>query len=228
MTDPNQPPANFRLRLVFAKKAQVKYISHLDLSLTWERALRRAQIPLAYSKGFNPRPKIQFASGLPLGTTGAAEIVDIVTTELVEPGEAQARITAVLPHGIGLHSVATVELKSPSLQHQLRQAEYQVRVETDLPEATLAERIDGLLAANSLIRTRRRRNRDEEFDLRPWLHQLRLSRADEASLLLTMRVTAGQLGNLRPEDVLKALGLADNWTETERTRLIFESDLQRE
>lgn len=221
MTDPNQSP-KYRYRLVFAKKAPVKFISHLDLALAWERALRRAQIPLAYSQGFNPRPKIQFASGLPLGTLGAAEIMDIVVTEPLDAETALTRISAALPAGIGLNSIEDVPLKSPTLQALLRQAEYNVTVECDLPAEDLAERIDTLLAAEKIIQTRRRRKKEEAFDLRPWLHDLRLAGVSEGLAQLTMRVTAGQFGNLRPEAVLKALNLDNVWAEIERTRLIFE------
>ncbi len=223
MTDPNQP-SRHRLRLVFAKKKQVKYISHLDLSLAWERALRRAQIPLAYSQGFNPRPKIQFASGLPLGATGAAEVVDIIVVEPVDPDDARTRIKVALPVGIGLHSIQEVPLKSSTLQQLLRQAEYRVTVETELSAGDLAGRIDDLLAADKVIQIRRRRKQDEEFDLRPWLHRLHLDSAADGEAHLQMRLTAGQFGNLRPEAVLKALGLDNNWTEIERTRLIFEDE----
>lgn len=224
MTDPNQPE-KYRLRLVFAKKKDIKYISHLDLALAWERALRRAQIPLAYSQGFNPRPKMQFASGLPLGSTGRAEILDIVLTEALSPDEAQQRIAPKLPAGIGLQAVAEVPLKAPTLQHLLRQAEYRVTVETDLPEGELAARIESLLAADTLLQTRRRKKQTEEFDLRAWLHGLRLESVAGGDAVLWLRVTAGQYGNLRPEEVLKALGLADCWAEIERTRLIFEDEL---
>ena len=139
MTDLNQAPSKYRLRLVFAKKRPVKYISHLDLSLAWERALRRAEIPLAYSQGFNPRPKIQFASGLPLGTIGAAEIMHIIVTKLVDPKEALTRINMALPDGLRLHSVQDVPLTSPTLQARLRQAEERGAVETERSE----ERQDG-------------------------------------------------------------------------------------
>lgn len=224
MSDPNQSPAGHRLRFVFAKRVQVKYISHLDLTLVWERALRRARIPLAYSQGFNPRPKIQFASGLPLGTTGTAEIMDVIVTEPVDPDRARERIKGTLPVGVGLHSIEEIPLKAPTLQHLLRQAEYHVLVETELSAAGLSERIDDLLAADQVIQTRRRRQKEEEFDLRPWLHQLHLESSAAGQAHLRMRLTAGQFGNLRPEAVLKALGLADNWAEIERTRLIFAAE----
>jgi radical SAM-linked protein len=220
MTDPNQPE-KYHLRLVFAKKAQIKYISHLDLALAWERALRRAQIPLAYSQGFNPRPKIQFASGLPLGATGSAEILDMVMTQPLEPAEAVAMIAPKLPLGIGLVSVEEVPAKSPTLQILLHQAEYRVMVETGLPEAELRQRIDQLLAAPEIIRTRQRKQQPEEFDMRPWLHDLRLDSLGGGDAVLHMRLTTGQHGNLRPETVLEALGLAESWADIERTRLIF-------
>jgi radical SAM-linked protein len=207
--------------LTFSKKTQVKYISHLDLALLWERTLRRARIPLAYSQGFNPRPKIQIASGLPVGTTGSAEILDIIVTEPVDPAETLEKIRTTLPAGVALHAVEELPLKSPSLQHLLRQAEYRVTVETDLPAAEVAARIEALLAADKIVQTRRRKGRMEEFNLRPWLHELRLESAAKGEVRLFMRVTAGQFGNLRPQAVLKALDLADNWAEIERTRLIF-------
>lgn len=218
-------PQKYRLRIVFAKKKQVKYVSHLDLSLTWERALRRAQIPLAYSQGFNPRPKMQFASGLPLGTTSTAEILDIIVTKPIEPQTAFSQIKEQLPVGLGIESVVEVPLKAPTLQHRLREAEYRVTVETGLSPQALSDRIDALLQADKIIQTRRRRKKLEEFDMRPWLHQLHLESVAEGEARLRMRVTAGQYGNLRPETVLKALNLQDNWAQIERTRLIFEDEV---
>ncbi len=222
MTDPNQTK-KYRLRLLFAKKDQIKYISHLDLLLAWERALRRAQIPLAYSQGFNPRPKIQIASGLPLGTTGSSEILDIIITGYVEPDDALSQIRRALPVGIALHSVTEVPLKSPTLQQLLREAEYKVLVETDVSDEKLRLRIQSLLDADEIIQTRQRKQKTEKFDLRPWLHELELVSATDQETCLHLRVTAGQHGNLRPEAVLKALDLEQNWASIERVKLIFDT-----
>jgi radical SAM-linked protein len=224
MTDPNQPQ-HHRLRMVFAKKRQIKYIGHLDLVLAWERALRRAQIPLAYSKGFNPRPKIQIASSLPLGATSSAEIMDIIISQPVDPAEVLACIRPALPMGIELHSVEEIPLKAPTLQNLLRQAEYWVMIETELSAEQLRDRIEALSAADKIIQTRQRKKQVEEIDLRPWLHDLRVESVSDGQAYLTMRLAAGPLGNLRPEEVLKALGLGENWAEIERTGLIFETNL---
>lgn len=224
MTETTQSLYRQRLRLTFAKKSDIKYISHLDLALLWERALRRARLPLGYSQGFNPRPKIQLASGLPLGTSGTAEMLDMLLTEPVNPDEALERIRPTLPLGVALHSVEEVPLKAPALQQLLRRADYRVLVETDLPAEILGQRIADLLAAEQIIQTRRRRKQEEAYDLRPWLHELRLAGLAEGVACLHMQLTAGQSGNLRPQEVLKALGLADHWADLERTRLIFDHE----
>jgi radical SAM-linked protein len=221
MVDPNQP-AKFRLRLVFAKKAQIKYLGHLDLSLAWERALRRAQLPLAYSKGFNPRPRMQFASELPLGTMSRAEILDVVLYEEVEVEEVYERLKGSLPVGVEVYGVESVPVKSATLQQLLRQADYRVLVETEVPAAELSARIAALLGAEKVVQRRERRKRVEEVDLRPLLYALKLERGGEFEVELQMRLAAGQSGNLRPEAVLKALGLEGCWAEVERAALIFE------
>ena len=215
--------ARHRLRLVFAKKAQVKYISHLDLALAWERALRRAQMPLAYSQGFNPRPKIQLASGLPVGTISRAEIMDIILIQPVDLAEAFEHINQALPAGMQLLSIEEVPLKAPTLQNLLSQAEYQVTVETDLPAGELAERIKKLLAADKIHLTRQRKQKKEDIDLRGWVYDLRLERVEAGQAVLWMLLAAGQHGNLRPELVLETLGLGESWAETERIRLLFET-----
>lgn len=227
MTDPNQV-IKYRYRLLFAKKIEIKYIGHLDLALAWERALRRAQIALAYSKGFNPRPKIQFASELPLGSTGSAEIVDIVLDQPLDLETAPDKIGPTLPQGLKLHAIEPVPIKAPTLQNLLRQADYNVLVETDLSSEALTQQIEALLAADEIIQTRHRRKRQEKYDLRPWLYALELGSLVDGDARLHMRLACGQHGNLRPEAVLNALGLGDNWAEIERTRLIFEDDLASE
>ena len=218
-----QLPVRHRLRLIFAKKQAVKYIGHLDLMLAWERALRRARIPLAYSQGFNPRPKMQVASSLPLGTTGTAERLDIIVTETLDFDEIIERIRQALPVGLGLISIEEVALKSPALQHLLRQADYTINLETELPEPDISSRIEQIMAQEELLQTRRRRKREEQINIRPWLYQLNLVSAQDGEATITMRVANGQHGNLRPAEVMTALGFVENRFTVERNELIFEA-----
>lgn len=213
-----------RLRATFAKRPELKYISHLDLALAWERALRRAGVPLAYSQGHNPRPRLQLASGLPLGYTGTAEVMDVILSEPMPPAEFIAGVRLALPEGLSLITVEEVALKSPSLQSALRQAVYRVLVESSLSADELTRRVTDLLAADQLEQQRSRKRRIETFDLRPLVKDVRLEAIGEGQAILQMRLSAGQRGNVRPDAVLAALGLADAYAQIERTKLLFKFD----
>jgi radical SAM-linked protein len=213
-----------RLRITFAKGPELKYISHLDLALTWERTLRRAGVPLAYSQGYNPQARLQLASGLPLGYTGAAEIMDVILSKTMSPDELISRVRPNLPVGLTVSRVEDVPTKSPSLQSTLRQAEYQVIVETSLSENELAWRLTNFLAADHLEQQRTRKGIIETFDLRPLVHDVSIESIKDSHVVLCMNLSAGQRGNVRPDAVLVALGLGDAFTQVERTKLLFEFD----
>jgi len=211
-----------RYRLKFSKGRRVKYVGHLDTVLVWTRAFRRAQIPLAYSQGFNPHARIQVAASLPLGYIGREELMDIFLKEAMPSDEIWSKVGHTLPIGFNLLSVTEIDPKNPALQNKLIQANYQVTAETDLPEIVLHERIEALLATHEIIQTRIRRKKEEKYNLRPWVHDLRLETVNNGDAVLIMRLSAGQQGNLRPEAVLQALALGDIWFEVERTNLIFD------
>lgn len=213
-----------RLRVTFAKGAGLKYISHLDLALTWERALRRAEVPLAYSQGHNPQARLQLASGLPLGYTGTAEVMDVILSEPMSTEEFARQVDMTLPRGLSIKEVEEVPLKTASLQSALRRAIYQVIVETRLPTDELGKRISSLLAADHLEQRRIRKGLVETFDLRPLVEEVWLEGSQNNQAILHMRLSAGQYGNVRPDAILTALGLGDAFFQVERTKLLFEFD----
>jgi radical SAM-linked protein len=218
--------AKQRLRIVFVKGPELKYISHLDLALAWERALRRAGVPLAYSQGHTPHARMQIASGLPLGYMSSAEMIDVMLNEPMTPTQFGSQVGPALPQGLKVKSIEEVPLKSPSLQSALREAEYRVTIETQLPAAELAQRVASLLAADYSEQRRLRKGREESFDLRPLVKEVKLAAVDpdKCQAVVTMRLSAGQRGNARPDAVLAALGLADAYAVVERTHLAFEFD----
>jgi radical SAM-linked protein len=211
----------YRYRLTFSKGYQVKYVAHLDIVLTWTRAFRRANVPVAYTEGFNPQARIQVAASLPVGHMGSAELMDVYLIEPMEPTEILGRVSQTLPAGFELLAVEEVEPKNPALQSILIQADYKVIVETDLSETELAARLEGLLGAEEVLQTRVRRKKEETFNLRPLLHSLKLAGKTGSNVTLTMRLAAGSRGHLRPESIMEAMGLADTWYQIERTKLIF-------
>jgi len=209
-----------RLRVTFAKGEEIKYISHLDLMRLWERALRRAGVPLAYSRGFNPRPKIAVAAPLPVGFTSRGEVMDVVLERPISPHNFAKSLAPHLPPGLELLSVEEVYPKLPSLQSQVRSAEYQVMVSWDGSREALEGKLQELLSAEQLLRQRR----GKKYDLRPLIEGLWVEGKEGNNWVLGMRLRAGEGGTGRPDEVLDALGLAEKPYAVRRERLLFGLD----
>jgi len=210
-----------RLRLVFCKGAEIKYISHLDLMRAWERALRRAGLPLAHSQGFNPRPRLFFAAALPVGFTGRAEMLDILLERRMELHDFAARLRVQLPVGLWLESVNEVPMALPPLPGRVVAVEYELLVETEETAETIQARLAGLLAAQSLPRHRQRPGGERAYDLRPLIQDLWFVGWRAHLAVLGMRLQADPQGTGRPDEVMSALGLTEAVCATERLRLLF-------
>ncbi len=224
VTADSQPPRPAqRLRLTVSKGGPARFISHLDLARALERALNRAALPVAYSQGFNRRPRLSLAAALPLGYTSAAEVADVWLTEAVEPEVFQARLMARMAPGIVVLAVAEAPLTAPSLQQQLAESVYEVGLPAGEDAAPLRQAVAELLAATTLVRQRHRPkdNRSQSFDLRPLILDLALEEREGGVLNLRLRLvqSATQMG--RPDDVLAALGLEPLDARVHRVALHF-------
>jgi len=207
----------YRLRLIFTRDERLKFIGQLDMARTWERAIRRAGLPLAYSHGFNPRPRMQFASALPLGCTGEAEVLDLWLETAVLPDQVARALTPVLPAGLSLRRVEPVPLKAPALPTQIVASIYRVTVEGPMDEAQARRRVADLLAADRIPRQRR----GKTYDLRPLIESLEVVEATPEAVTLRMRLAAGDRGTGRPDEVLDALGWGDRPAWIHRERIVF-------
>lgn len=196
-----------RMRVTFATDDSVKYVGHLDMARTWERAIRRARLPLAYSQGFNPQPRLHFAAALPVGFTGQAELADVFLNEPVTPIEFLNRLQAVLPRGIRLVAAEPVGRELPALQAQVCGAEYRVEVEWDAPAAAFEARLMAFLARPEAWRERRRGQTFVRYDLRPLVETLEYAGGCDLGQAFhcVMRAAAGATG--RPDELLAELGL---------------------
>jgi radical SAM-linked protein len=115
-----------RFRVWFKKGERVRYISHLDVLRFWERAIRRAELPLSYSQGFTPHPKIAFAGPLPLGFVGERELMDVTLDERVPVADFRERIKAETSDDLALVDIAEVPLSSPAPQASVAWGDYRV------------------------------------------------------------------------------------------------------
>lgn len=207
-----------RYRIRFTKRGDLRYTSHLDLARIWERTLRRARVPLIYSQGFNPRPKMQLAAALPLGFDSQAELIDIwVEGDPQPPDDLQERIDAAAPLGLRVTSIKPVPDSGPALQTLIYQAIY--RVPLDVPNNDgVEEQVANLLAQPAIERERR----GKTYDLRALVDDLHLEPGDPP--ILHMALSASQeRGFGRPDEVLDELGIDPLSVIVTRVGLAFES-----
>lgn len=198
----NQPPAvRHKVRLRFAKRGDLRLISHHDLMRCLERLVRRARLPLAQSQGFNPRPKIVFPLALGLGIEGQREVVEMELAEPVEPSELLRRVAEQSPAGLDWLEAEALDSRRSS---QAEALSYALAVPEGRRETLRAE-LAGILAADRLPYVRQRPDRTVEIDLRPYLLDAEL----DAEGLLRFRLKMTQGGSARPEEVVDVLGLKD-------------------
>ena len=204
-----------RIRITFVKQGPLRYTGHLDLHKLWERAARRAELPLAYSQGFHPQPKMNMAAALPLGFSSRCEVMDIKLEHDIPLDTLPTRLNSTLPSGLQVVGVEQVDEREPALQTQVRAAEYEVTFTEPTDHSELERKIDFVMELQTIPRERR----GKMYDLRPLLEELRLL----ADGKLFIRLTAREGATGRPEEVLDVLGIAFEGTRIERTRLIFQS-----
>ena len=207
-----------RYRITFTRDSSIRFVGHLDLVKTWERILRRADLPVAYSQGFHPLPKITFASALPVGCTSEAELMDVVLAESLDPAAMVRRLTPTVPAGIGIASIVEVLLNAPALQAALRWAEYLVTVESGEAQGQIEARVQAFLAALTLPRERR----GKSYDLRPLVLSLSVESVLPSVQLVMCLMADATAGTGRPDEVLAALGWDDVPAQIHRRKLGFE------
>ena len=212
-----------RLRIRFCRGQEVKFISHLDILRLWQRALHRAEITVAYSEGFSPHPRISLAAPLPTGVTGQAELMDILCTKWVSPHFFTATVSQQLPPGIEILQVYQVALTMPSLQSQVRYAEYRVEVETEKGQKDIESALTELLSMKHLPWQHQRDTGTRNYDLRALIDDLWLIDGHSGYCTLGMRLRCDNSGSGRPEQVTTALGFTHHPQSIHRTKLLLEA-----
>lgn len=202
-----------RIRITFVKQGPLRYTGHLDLHKLWERAARRAELPLAYSQGFHPQPKMNMAAALPLGFSSRCEVMDMRLERNIPLEDLPTRLNSTLPSGLQVVNVEQVEERAPALQTQVSSAEYEVMLPEPVDRSDLERTMNSVNEMKSIPRERR----GKMYDLRPLIEELRLM--SDGGIFMRLGAREGATG--RPEEVLAVLGIAFEGTRIERTRLIF-------
>jgi radical SAM-linked protein len=206
-----------RIRITFARGDNVRYVGHLDMARTWERIVRRAGLPMAYSEGFNPQPRLSFAAALPVGCTSDQEVLDVILFEPRDPAEIRDHLNQAAPEGITVLGVTEVSYSAPALQTQTRAAEFVVTPLDPISLEDARERVQALMDAESLMRTRR----DKTYDLRPLILDMSVEASETGQVQVRMTLKAEESGTGRPDEVAAALGMDVAVVRIHRRRLIF-------
>lgn len=215
-------PTLQRIRLTYAREQALRYTSHLDMQMVWERTFRRARLPIAYTQGFNPRPRLHLACALPLGFLSRCELVDVwfdnAPNPLLLPVEVLNRTQASAPPGLVILAADEISLNSPALQTLVTTAEYQAQPLDALDNDELDRSTRALMQSPLLERQRR----GKSYDLRPLIEGLEV-RTSQQCPILWMSLSARESATGRPEEVLDALGLDPSAFRIERTRLVLKN-----
>ncbi|MGI6679369.1 MAG: TIGR03936 family radical SAM-associated protein [Dehalobacterium sp.] len=200
-----------RIRSRFAITGKSRFLSHLDLLKVMERTLRRAQLPVTYSQGFNPHPQIGFATAKSVGVASTCEYFDVELDEAVAPQEFQRRIQENCPVGIEILECREIPQNAPSLMAVVNGASYQVLVQMKeaITQEELDQKIKELFAQQEIIIERSSPKRRKEFDIRPGILSLTYRMETSQRILFETDLRMGNLGNVRPQEVVDALGLSD-------------------
>ena len=194
---------SFPVRLRFTKRGPVRFISHRDVARAFERAFRIVQLPLAFTEGFSPRPRVSFGLALSVGYESDAEYLDVALAEPIDVDGVVPRLSDALPVGIDVTGAAALADRAPALQEAVTAAAYRVAV--SVPEATpptaLEVAIAAALAQTELHATRVRKGRAIVENLRPAVRHLSLIEPN----VLDLEV-ATQPRGVRPGEVLAAIG----------------------
>ncbi len=194
--------------ITFEKAESVRWLGHLDILRTFERAIRRAELPIAFSAGFNPRERIAFASALSVGVTASAEPAILELTESLPPEILIGRLNSKLPPGIQLHSADEIpDLGSRDLLNSYDRAEFRVICicceAANLEEAQAAA--DRLLERPELVVEREREGKVKRLDIRPFTHAIQADELTGGRMPFTMILGIGMEGIAKPQEIVGLL-----------------------
>jgi radical SAM-linked protein len=202
-----QAPPVQRLRIRYAKRGRLRFTSHRDFSRAFERAVQRARVPMAYSSGFNPHPRISYAGASPTGAASEAEYLEIGLAQVVDPADVARALDASLPEGLDVLEV--VPSAGGSLADRLEASLWEITV-AGVEVEELRAAVERLLEAPEVMVERMTKKGLRTFDVRASLVQLSArpdgaSGADQDSCAILQVVLRHGTPSVRPDDVLAAL-----------------------
>ncbi len=220
-------PGEFRLRVCYGKLGRLRYLSHLEVVHALERSIRRAGLPFAVTKGFNPHMKVAFGPALPVGTAGEREYLDVWLTRYTDSGEALGSLRQAAPQGLAPRAARYVADAEPSLTAALTVGVYRVEIEgRGFEPAGVQAAILGFLARGELVTEHK--GKTKVFDLTRSVPKEPRVTGREDGVDVSLSIRMGPEGSLRPEVLIRAvlttMDLEAAAVRTTRTDALIETD----
>ncbi|MEF9959005.1 MAG: TIGR03936 family radical SAM-associated protein [Niameybacter sp.] len=193
-----------RIRCKFTKLGYVKFVGHLDTVRMFQRAIRVARIPIAYSQGFNPHAKVYFAMPLSVGVGSTGEYIDIITSVDVDVQKASETLNTILPEGIRILEATAIEEGSPSLMSLVTTANYKVTFAKGQLEVQDLQSIEEKMGSETLVVMKKGKKKTSEVDIKPLIKAFELE-VHEDNVDIQLTVAAGSASNLSVDLLLKSL-----------------------
>lgn len=191
-----------KVRIKFAKQGAMKFIGHLDIMRYFQKAIRRAEIPIAFTEGFSPHMIMSFASPLGVGITSDGEYMDIEVKEAIPSAEAVQRLNSVMVEGMKVLSYRQIpENKASKAMSLVAAADYTVSFRDGYqPKCNWKDKFPEFISQPSLVVVKKTKKSEREVDIRPLIHDLKLTEDGK----FFMRLSAGSVDNLKPDLVMEA------------------------
>ena len=164
--EPDDESQRFKIRLRLSKRGRARMVGHLEYLTMFQRAVRRAGLPVRFSQGFHPTPKVSYLEALPLGVESNAELVDIELYQLPNAREVVAALNQQLPQGFDILEGEVISWRSPSPSAAVARSIYRVSLPQPIPD-DLKQRIQKFLAAEEIPLVKIKKGREVHSDLRP-------------------------------------------------------------
>ena len=201
------------------REDNLKYISHLDILRTFERAIRRSNLPIEYTQGFNPRQKISFALPLAVGIVSHSEYGEIILKRNISPVEIKDKINQYFPKGMYIKEVVKVNFNIPNLMSKISRADYSVDFKSGIAGID-SDKLSNFLNQPKISYVKKTKNKEREIDLKEFIYRAEINQSNRNEMNLTLK--SGSSGHLKPADFLKALGWLENGFKITRSEMYID------
>jgi Uncharacterized protein conserved in bacteria len=205
-----------KIRAKYTKLGYLKYLSHLDLVRLFSRSLIRSDIPVRYSEGFNPHPKLSLGNPLPLGIESVSEYFDVELTQRMELNEFNNRLNKVLPIGIKIIESKEIDEFTPSISSTICISEYEISADVINSREVIdySNEIDKLLNLTNIdIEKKKKKGKSKvttKVNIRPFILKLFVDDVNDNSIKLRSVVMTGEKGNVKPSELLEVISKNTN------------------